>query len=344
LGSIGETTNKLIEYLVKVCPSSLEARCDNGYTPLFLACLLGRVQFAKRLINAGADQSVKDKDFNNIIHACVTNNPKKDQLRQMLGLFDHKLRAHMFCQRNSLASGGDTPLHAWLKETSYQYVLHSGQPNPVMYNPAFSDRDENLANVAIFRLLLDFSKGEELEILNGLGDTVLHTTVMRSLPEHTSAVLDQNPNLLCRENAVGRTPSEVAFDIFTNHKACSLRPIGIAKTQIRTPAMIREDPGKFASDTQAPKDRRDATWEVVQGYIPQANNRRRLVSLNEASDVARRLGEISSARRASTRKSRTDEDGMPDEEEQEEEEVDYPSSLYKTCKLGAWAEENPEDD
>lgn len=245
----------------------------------------------------------------------------------------------MFCQRNNLASGGDTPLHAWLKGTGRQYRPNLGYHYSVTAVP-----NENLGDVETFRLLLDSSKGEELEILNGLGNTVLHTTVMLSLPEHTRAVLDQNPMLLDRENTVGRTPSEIAYDIFTNHKASFVPPIDITHNRAWATTLIEREATTFAPDAQAPKSRRDTTWQVVQEYLPHANKRRRLVSLNEANDVARRLGETSSTRRASARRSRADSDDMSDEEEQEEAEVDYPSSLYKTCRPGAWAEEKPEDE
>lgn len=62
-----DETNQLIKYLIETCPSSLEAKSDTGYTPLYLACLLGRVQFAKTLIDAGADQAVRDVEYNNLV-------------------------------------------------------------------------------------------------------------------------------------------------------------------------------------------------------------------------------------------------------------------------------------
>lgn len=67
MGRPGDETNRLIKYLIEACPSSLEAKSDTGYTPLYLACLLGRVQFAKTLIDAGADQAVRDVEYNNLV-------------------------------------------------------------------------------------------------------------------------------------------------------------------------------------------------------------------------------------------------------------------------------------
>ncbi|KAH8161559.1 hypothetical protein CIB48_g6686 [Xylaria polymorpha] len=336
LGPLGDSTNKLIEYLIKVCPSSFEAKSDQGHSPLYLACTLGRVQFAKTLIEAGADQSVKDKEFNNIIHGCLANRPKLHQLRRMLELFDPELRAHMFRQRNNLSHGGDTPLHFWLKNA-----------NTISFTWDYSSRgarqtlnDENLYNVKLLNLLLEFSKGEELEILNGSGDTVLHTAVVRSLPEQTRVLLDQNPKLLYRENTVGRTPGEIAYDVFTNSKVEGLDPVEIDPNKRFTKTLLDRDPELFVSDTKPKKSRKDATWDVVRECLAKTEGKRRLVSLNEANDVARRLGESYSWQRYYTKRTTNNEDDPEEEANKEEEkETDFVSTLYRTGMNRAWQPE-----
>ena len=67
MGRPGDDTDRLIRYLIDACPSSLEDKSDTGYTPLYLACLLGRVRSAKTLIDAGADQAVRDMEYNNLV-------------------------------------------------------------------------------------------------------------------------------------------------------------------------------------------------------------------------------------------------------------------------------------
>lgn len=338
LGPLGDDTNKLIEYLIKVYPSSFEAKSNLGHTPLYLACLLGRVQFAKTLINAGADQSVKDKEFNNIIHACLENNPKLDQLRQMLELLDPDLRGHMFRQRNNLSHGGDTPLHYWLKKA-----------NTLTYGFDFSNRgsrrlmnEETLGNVKLLGLLLEFSKGEELEILNGSGDTVLHTAVVRSLPEQTKVLLEQNSKLLYRENTVGRTPSEIAYDIFINSKVEGIDSIGKEISKDVAERLIGKSPELFLLDAPRPKARKDATWDVVKEYLAKSEGKRRLVSLNEANDVAKRLGESYSWQRYYTKQTTNFEDADEDANngEVEEEETDFVGNHYKIQIWNAWQTED----
>lgn len=334
LGPLGDDTNKLLNYLIKVCPASFEAKSDLGHTPLFLACLMGRVQFAKTLIDAGANQSVKDKESNNIIHACLTNKAEPHQLRQMLELFEPELRAHMFRQRNNLSLGGDTPLHFWFKNA-----------NPLSYEWDYSGRqsyrvlqDEDLDNVKILSLLLEFSKGEELEILNGSGDTVLHTAVVRSLAAHTRELLDQNSTLLYRENTVGRTPGEIAYDIFINSKVERVEPIEIEATKNIAKTLVEKRPASFAPGAQPQKSRKNATWDVVQEYLAKTQGKRRLVSLNEANDVAKRLGESYMWQRYYTKKTRNTEDDPVEEANEEEEvkELDFVSARYSSNSGQAW--------
>ncbi|KAI3331654.1 ankyrin repeat protein [Xylariaceae sp. AK1471] len=337
LGPLGDSTNKLLEYLIKVCPASFEAKSDLGHTPLYLACLMGRVQFAKTLIDAGADQSVKDKGFNNVIHACLMYRPKTDQLRQMLELFDPDLRAHLFRQRNHLSHGGDTPLHFWLKNANQlSYTWDYGR-----HGSRRMLTDEDLSNVKLLRLLLEFSKGEELEILNGSGDTVLHTAVVRSLPEHTKALLEQNPKLLYRENTVGRTPGEIAYDIFINSKVEGVDPIEIDASKTIAKTLIDRSPKSFVSGVQPRKPRKDVTWETVQEYLAKTEGKRRLVSLNEANDVARRLGESYSWQRYYTKRTMDTEDDPVEEADEEEKETDFVTTHYRSQAIQAWRVEEP---
>ncbi|KAI0387323.1 ankyrin [Hypomontagnella monticulosa] len=344
MGPPGEKTNKLIEYLVKVCPSSLEARSDQGYTPLYLACLLGRVEFAKILINAGADQSVKDKDLNNIVHAALTNGPEPAKLRELLGLFDSELRAHMFLQRNNLTQGGDTPLHFWLK-TANPVLQRWDYRNQYPYN---LNNHENTENIKILSLLLEFSGGAELEILNGSGDTVLHTAVLRHLAGHVRVLLAQNPKLMFRENAVGRTPNEIAHDVFVGSKVEALQPITINENNNETlvnklkkkcPATFLEGPRVLDSVAIHRKER---TWQITEECLAKVSGKRRLVSLNEANDVAKRLGESYSWQRYHQKVTPSDADQEEEQQEKKEEdkEADFVTMQYTTKRNSAWSEKD----
>ncbi|KAI1415647.1 ankyrin [Hypoxylon sp. FL1857] len=346
----GTKTLRLIQYLLKVYPSSIEAKSQEGYTPLFLACLLGRVEFAKALIDAGADQSVRDKELNNVIHATLTKNPEGDQvdrLPKLLSLFDANLRSDMFTQRNSLARGGDTPLHSWLKAA-----------NPIFYDWDYSGgfgharstlRDENSTNIKILELLLEFSGGNELDILNASGDIILHSAVFRHLPGHARVLVARNPALVHRENAVGRTPVEIAYDILISSRV--ERPEKIAPNSAETlhkvlhkykPPVLDEKP----EDTVG-KHRKERTWQILDEALAKAPGKRRLVSLNEANDVANRLGESYAWLRYYQKPTASNEELEEEEPEQkkEDQERDVVSIKYADISWTAWnMEEGFEDE
>ncbi|KAK8049555.1 hypothetical protein PG994_011285 [Apiospora phragmitis] len=308
----GDDTYKLIKYLIRVCPSSLEAKSDAGYTPHFLAYLPGRDQVAKMLIEAGADQSVKDKQFNNIIHAALTNQPVLDKLRKLLDLLDPELRSHLFVQRNHLVHGGNTPLHSWLLSEnpaiySQRYAYQSHYPNQ-------SEPQEGSDNVAILKTLLQYSGGHDLDILNGSGGTVAHSAVLLQLPEQMRVMLEQSPKGLHRENAVGRTPAEMAYDAFIGYKMSPPRDFAFNhhrfnfhNTNDVATNLASQTPQAFLVNRNQPKvSRKERVWEVVQGFMTRHPDKRRLVSLNEANDVARRLGENYSWQRYYTKRAATD--------------------------------------
>ncbi|KAI0171986.1 ankyrin [Hypoxylon sp. FL1284] len=330
IGPVGENTNRVIEYLTKVCPSSLEAKTNEGYTPLFLACLLGRVEFAKTLIKAGADQSVKDKGLRNIIHASLTNRPKPSQLRELLDLFDPSLRPHLFLQRSNLASNGDTPLHFWLKTA-----------NPLR----LSSHDEETDNIETLKVILEYSNGAELGVFNGSGDTVLHTAVMHHLPEHVNVILAQDPELLCRENAVGRTPGEIAHDLSISSKLerpepLATNPITMDNDQRTSAIELQRRPPETFLDGEPPrasgKKRRDRTWQVTEEYLSKVSRKRRLVSLNEANDVAKRLGESYAWQRYAVRTSSPNEAEADGQQPQGPPKPDFVDSRYRIMQYTAW--------
>ncbi|KAI1847358.1 hypothetical protein JX266_006583 [Neoarthrinium moseri] len=339
MGPLGDETNRLLAYLIKVCPSSLETKSEQGFTPLFLACLLGRVQFAKTLIDAGANQCVKDTDYKNIVHAALTNlGAPLDKLRELLNLLDPELRSHLFVQRSHLGSGGETPLHMWL-------TTANPSPND-RYNYSWQrDQPENEDNVKMLQLLLEFSKGQELGIMNGAGDTVLHSAVLHQLPKHMKVILEQDPKLLYRENSVGRTPVEIAYDRYLSLQVRSPEDVAInANTGRNHMSCASWEPERFLDfnkkDGSKPTTRKELVWQAAQEHLAKFPGKRRLVSLNEANDVAKRLGESYAWQRYRTKKISTDQnDDDVQEQGKEEKETDFVASQYSSARYQAWKQE-----
>jgi len=347
LGPVKDEQDKIIEYLIKTYPASLETKSNAGYTPLFLAFLLGRFNFAKILIDAGADICVKDKLYNNLIHAALTNNPKDpSMLRQLLELLEPDMRNHLFMQRNGLAHGGDTPLHAWLQNANplnYAYRFHSQRKLG----------QETKTNIDILKTVIDMSKGAELDILNSAGNTALHTAVLRGLPKQAVVIIEANPKLLFRENAVGRTPTEIAYDRYIHEKVSSLDPIEDHISDVSD--LVKKDPPQFLeifrAETKLYRTCKELTWVACAEQLAkhQGSAKRRLVSLNEANDVAIRIGESYTGQRYFN-KTPANPDEAEDEEAQEDEEAkkkrqeeeaknedDISTLTYNQVKNTAWA-------
>ncbi|KAH8717239.1 Uncharacterized protein HC256_001939 [Beauveria bassiana] len=358
----GSESNELVEYLVESCPSSLEKKAAGGCTPLMIACQLGRVEFAKILIAAGADQSTRNDRGENIVHAIIKPDSPVCRTRAMLNLLDSDLRKHLFQQRTNLKYNGTTPLHSWIID--------------------YYDRKSNTAStkkaVAMLKLILEYSNGEELDMLNGAGDTCLHSAISQSQLAVIRCLVDVRPQLLYRENAVGRTPAELAHDQLSSHvfqhqgnrryhyrnddgksRALDLKERDqseflldklaqddeVLKKQSEdmhaasgglgeayTPHELARILGAMGLDNTKDWDRNDlqtpglaerVMWDMCSVAMRRHAGKRRLVSLNEANDVARRLGESDVTSRYFSVNSRHAED----EEEQDDKEEDESKKL-----------------
>ncbi|KAK8020923.1 hypothetical protein PG990_006061 [Apiospora arundinis] len=203
----------------------------------------------------------------------------------------------------------------------------------------------------MLKLLLEYSGGQDLDILNGSGDTVAHSAVLRQLPEQMRVMLEKNPKGLHRENAVGRTPAEMAYDAFISQMVAPPRDVAICHNYSRNnvaTTLVEDSPQAFLDKKNKDKlSRKERVWEVVQDFMARYPDKRRLVSLNEANDVARRLGENYSWQRYYTKQTKTDVEAqeLNDEEKEEEdkkEEVDYITTQYAFKKPQAWGRNEPE--
>lgn len=366
----GPNANEVLEYLIETCPACLEKKTPGGETPLMVACKLGRVEFVKILIEAGADQTTRNLKGENIVHATLKDATEVCRLRTLLRLLDSDLRKHLFLQRKNLGEDGTTPLHAWIMANTN--ASRGLKPRP---------------SVAILKLILEHSEGEELEMLNSAGDTCLHTVIHYNSIHLVKSLLDFNPRLLYRENAVGRTPAELAHDKLTAQVFSATRGQGISADFRGDVTLLRRRPElKFfmsgpsdkklleskAEEMQALaglSDTYDAgelanilsvmgldnpmgrwgsvdanrmvhvIWDLCRTTMGKTPGERRLVSLNEANDVARRLGESHQASRYFSVNGRRDDDDDDDDEAKSdgegEENKGTDATDFATSRIGA---------
>ncbi|CAG9947875.1 unnamed protein product [Clonostachys rosea f. rosea IK726] len=355
--SDSEKSEKLVKFLIDVCPDVLEKRSSNGYTPLMSACWNRNVEIMKILIEANVDQSVRLDTGHNILHVALGRKQDVDALRQVLDLIDPTLRANLFQQRRRLTHGGTAPIHSWIS-----MVCGQGGNSTYDYSQRrWHDYHGEWKDVAqILNLLLEYSNGEGLELLNGAGDTPLHTAIMYRHIVLARVLIQFKPELLYRENAVGRTPAEIAYDNLTASQLVKPNTLGLGYTGTSITHIIRlmetsqngrtddlsstnaaarlseaglsgeykpEMVEKILTAAGLKENDKDLDigsdlteriiWDLYSTAIRNHPHPRRLVSLNEANDVARRLSEGHSAQRyCSDRPSKVEdnsEDGHPQE-------------------------------
>lgn len=272
------------------------------------------------LIEAGAHKDITDQDGNSLLHTLLIENQRarheEDSLRGMIDLLDPESQKKLFTQRNSYTNGAATPLHLWLKNTRAIWGAEDD-----------ADKQE-----AALRMLLSYSKGEELGMVDGAGETPLHTLVTLNKPNLMRILLDRDPMLLYRENATGRTPAEVAYD---DYMAPKLQPEKqVMKTWRTSPqSVVNKNPEGFVKCNA--KFDEGLPWGVCKEYMERFPGKRKLVSLNEANEVARRLAETQKMNQRH-RRMRNSVD-MRNEAEEDDNWSDVVSLWYNDA-MGSWNE------
>lgn len=293
---------KLFEYLLKHTPNCIETKTAQGHTPLALAFSRHNTRAAKILIEAGADQTVRDRKGNNLIHLLLVElhgypmvrdwdiGGTIDSTKELLSLIDQRLVPSLLTQRSSDIPGSVTPIARWVYRKFYR-----SNGSKVAESPA---------SVCLMGIMLEFAEStgqKHLELLDGTGNTPVHDAVSYILPQILTMMLDRRPDLLNRENAVGWTPAEVAMHRYEEVATSEIPPIPDLpryNTQWDDPPsawprnlFLDREPESFVSaeeeDSEHPK--RDIYNLCLRKAAEGAGQKRRLVSLFEANEVAKRL-------------------------------------------------------
>lgn len=305
---LGETTSEslsLLRHCCKTRPELLQQKSLTGMTPLQLAFSLHRVEMIKVLLEAGADQTCRNTAGDNILHSMLSGHfkdPKKhaSRIRELLSLVDPRLLPSLFAERTYADPGAATPLAKWLfASVAAKYAYYISSPNNITITKDIHQ---------ILAVILDFSKGEDLSFVNSEGDTPLHAAIRYGAHDCLRTMLECRPDLLHRENATGRTPYEMSQDIYFSTDIFSDPPrlsatdegswdrprVKHVRTKDDTTPILTKEP-KLFSEGFVPEDNATNTarvWAVCTEFAnkPQSNNmKRKLVSLVEANEVAKRL-------------------------------------------------------
>ncbi len=272
----------MIKHLVSVLPESLEQRSSEGWTPLHVALATEREDVVSYLVSIGADQRARDKFGRNVVHALVgnLNSVQSDakKLQAMIDLFNKEGVKQMLLERCTNHPGALTPLAYWMS-----------------CGKTWQRSD-------IVEVLSKYSTGQDLEMINGEGDLPLHVAVKNNLSSITAFLLSLNPSLLYRENATGRTPMEMARDLYIA-SAVKDPPnvfidISYNPNYEHHNSIVRQPASSFVTAKSVLEETKKRTYEtcvqvdqdlITQGFEGEARRKRRLVSLFEANEVAKRL-------------------------------------------------------
>ncbi|KAE8375542.1 ankyrin repeat-containing domain protein [Aspergillus bertholletiae] len=270
----------LVEYLVQEVPECLETRSAGRYTPLALAYSLNRADYADILIKAGASQTVRDSRGNNLIHLLLCGidsdtSGKPGNIERLLKLLDPRVAPSLLLERSSDQPGSVTPFARWMHHANF--------------NGSCAD---DLIDIA--RIILEFAEStgqKHLELLDGTGNTPVHYAVKHELVRILELMMDHRPDLLYRENATGSTPLELEEDAWIfrttsdppNFQTCDRSWNG---RRITGANIVDMNPESFLPDSCP---RKKSLRDVCQERATDRPKKRKLVTLNEANEVAKRL-------------------------------------------------------
>ncbi len=284
-----EKSLEVIKYLIAVMPDAIDfPSLRDRLTPLALAFINGRVDAARALVEAGADQTTRDAKGKNLLHLALFNASKFQEVdmkkfKELIGLIDRRLIASLLTERCQDGPGGLSPLAAWLTRGSSRmphcHALRANRP------------------AEIFDFLLQFDGGEAMAMMDSSGQFPLHLAVKASHAAMVEAMLEHDPALLFRENAMGQTALELAHSMYVG--VCTQDKPGIGSNTYKP--LDRREPEDFdRDDSVLEQDQgRDSgwktsitrTWNVCKKFAEQEPRDRKLVSVNEAREVAKRLAE-----------------------------------------------------
>ena len=315
-GDYTAEADSLLRYLLQAVPDAIEVKSAGGFTPLQVAFELYREDWAKLLIEAGAKQTCRDASGRNLLHSLLDRHISKDEeideLKRMLDIIDKRVLQTLFVER---CTGSLTPLQYWL--------------NGARSTGDFADR--------VLKLILEYGGGKELSFISGEGDTPLHHAVKTDTLGITRVILEHDPALLSRENATGRTPYEMAEDTAIARICSNPPPMPNDISQFRRRHATRfglkfewlhdlvdQSPKSFVEKLQEVSPGAESiVWNLLQKtkarLDAEGNSRRKLVTLNEANEIAKRLA----AMKASTkvRRETTYEEREEGEEDDGADEV-----------------------
>lgn len=344
----GKESLEVIKYLLNVFPASLDLPASkSGLTPLALAFLNSRPDAAKVLIEAGADQTTRDFQGKNLVHLALVYSsvyPPLDikKLKALLSLIDRRLLFSLFTERCRDAPTALTPLAYWLANSRRNSHRWYGRHRI------------SKTGSKMLKVFDSFGGSPALDMMDGSGQFPIHHVVKYSHIEMVKSMLQYDPRLLMRENAMGQTAMELAESLYV--RDCTRENPDIRRSNYRSVAKreVEEFAPKTKDDDGGSVDNTDEeVLEVLAAYETPDNDedeadsnnvrrtyricrdgaskhpslKRKLVSVIEAREVAKRLADRTNEKRKreeeEKREKEDDEEEGREKEEEGTDEVDW---------------------
>ncbi|OBT68741.1 hypothetical protein VE03_02198 [Pseudogymnoascus sp. 23342-1-I1] len=302
---------ELIKYIASSDASLLENRSLGGFTPLHLACTLRSKDDIKLLISMGSKVRSRDATGRNMIHHLICPSPSAPKwtpewealhgLASFLSLFKKSDVTEMLLERDIL---GYTPFAFWQSQTHGTTYVNSSS--------------ETVHASTVPETVSAYTNGQHLTIMNSVGDLPLHVAIKQGRPLHVREFLAQNPQTLGRENATGITALELAQQKLQSatveglKTTAKMRGQGWRNAEAFNTGLETKGWREFEPKEAAPEDKRERmqlkllkgdmkefethrwVWEECLEAAERVESedgglKRRLVSLGEANEVARRM-------------------------------------------------------
>lgn len=276
------------DFLLKKMPHLLDVRSVDGKTPLQLAFEAGRYYAARKLIDAGANQATKDNLGRNILHTILSSPIAENHavLCSLLDMLDEKLVPFLLLERCGIDLGTTTPLGLFLNQCTDLF-----------------DWEESL------RLILKLSEGKDLEKMNGAGDYPLHDVVRRCNMDLVKFLVKYRPELLYRENATGMTPAEIVSTSYLRRRiddppapserdnwSITDKPAAAFTTNHKRDLEVEHDfdddddeEGAGSNSYNSSMKQHRLMHRLMNTLERKYPGKRKLVSLHDANEVAKRL-------------------------------------------------------
>ncbi|KAL8804903.1 MAG: hypothetical protein Q9182_002305 [Xanthomendoza sp. 2 TL-2023] len=297
-----EQSLEVVKYLIAIMPESIElVSVRKSLTPLALAFIIGRLDAAGALIEAGADQTTRDSTGKNLVHmallhASQTTPTDTKKFRAFLELIDKRVIRSLLTERCTDGPGSLTPLALWLAKPSWHPYSWFGHTR----------RQSNLAPET-FNILQEFGGANALTMMDGSGQFPLHIAVKSSHAEMVKLMLEYDPSLLARENAMGQTPLELAHSMYVRECAKGnpdIHHLGYKPLDRRDAKEFAPRDAKGGKDADAVDDGDEdwnnditRTWAICRVCSEKNPRKRKLVSVIEAREVAKRLADKNKKKR-----------------------------------------------